>query len=287
MADLKEILDGIDTLPALPASAGRVVSMMTDKKTDLGEIAEIVRLDEALSMIVLRYGNSAHYGRPGREFNLKESIGRIGGSMMMKIVLQQQVGTMMQEGGVAFGLRRGALWRGALGGGFAAEHLGRQYCESDADLCFLCGLLRDVGKLALDSFYGDEYAERVDSHLDESMSFVESERRAFGTDHAEVGAELALRWQLPTRIADAIRYHHDPPAEEPEHDELFDVVHAADILCLWAGLAIGQDGLQYRLAPHVRKSLDLSRRDAEAEIAMLWSKVREVEESLDVMANER
>lgn len=282
MADIGKILDKIDKLPALPASAGRIISMLTGKRADLAEISEVVRLDEALSMSVLRYGNSSHYGRPGREFNLKESIGRLGGNMMMKIVLQQKVGTLLEEGGVAFGLQRGALWRGALGGAFAAEHLGRRHCAEDHELCFLCGLLRDVGKLALDLCHGADYADRVASHLDESMTYVEAERLAFGTDHAEVGAELALRWQLPTRIADAIRFHHEPPAHEPEHDALFDIVHAADILCLWAGLAIGQDGLQYRLAPHVRKSLGLSRRDAEVEIAMLWSNVLEAEESMNM-----
>ncbi len=287
MADVSKILKGINKLPALPASAGRIITMMSDKHVDLGEIADIVRLDEALSIAVLHYGNSVHYGRPGREFDLRECLVRLGGDMMMKIVLQQQVGTLMERGGEAFGLRRGALWRGALGGAFAADHLGKRHSGSDSELCFLCGMLRDIGKLALDMHYGAEYVDRVAKHLEPSMTFTEAERSAFGTDHAEVGAELALRWQLPSRIADAIRFHHDPPAHEPEHDALFDIVHAADILCLWAGLAIGQDGLQYKLVPHVRKSLGLSRRDAEVEIAMLWSKVQEVEESMDMTTNER
>ena len=85
---------------------------------------------------------------------------------------------------------------------------------------------------------------------------------------------------LEERIADAIRYHHEPPAEDPGHDRLFDIVHAADIICLWAGLAIGSDGLQYKLAPHVRKDLGLDRKEAEAEITTTWGRLRELEEMM-------
>jgi len=281
VASMNNILDGIDKLPALPGSASRVITMILDKTVDIGETIEIVRVDEALSLAVLRYGNSAMYGRPGREFNLKECIVRLGGNTMMKIVLQQQVGTMLETGGIAFGLQRGDMWRGSLGGAFAAEELGREYCESEHELCFLCGLLRDIGKVALDMRYGAEYGTRVAENMEAMQTFVGAERSAFGTDHAEVGAALALRWDLPQRIADAIRYHHDPPENEPNHDILFDIVHAADTLCMWAGLAIGQDGMQYQLAPHVRNNIGLSRRDVEFKMTELWGKVREVEESMN------
>lgn len=286
MAHLSDMLKSIDKLPAFPATAARVIALLNDKHIDVGAISHVVRLDEALSMTVLRYANSTHYGRPGKEFDLNQSIVRLGGDALLKIVLQQQVGSIFEDGGVAFGLQRGAMWRGALGGAFAAEHLGRRHCGTDHQLCFLCGLLRDIGKLALDACYGAQYAAKVSQHLQPSMTYVEAERLAFGTDHAEVGAELALHWKLPERIAEAIRYHHDPPALEPKHDDLFDIVHAADILCLWAGLAIGHDGLQYRLVPHVRQSLGLTRRSAETEVAMLWANVHEVEELMNINSSE-
>ena len=281
MVDIDQILDQIDRLPALPSSVVRVTDMLTSGATDLGEIEQIVRHDEALSMAILRQANSARYGRPGRMFDLKQSIVRLGGKVLMKIVLEQQASAMFVRAGAAYGLRRGALWRGALGGALAADQIARTHDFADKDLCFLCGLLRDVGKLVMDMHFGSEYLSLISKHMRPEHTFVECERAAFGFDHAQIGGELAGRWGLPERICKTIRFHHEPPAEAPEHDLLVDIVHAADIICLWAGLAIGYDGLQYKLAPHVREGLGLDRREAELDVSLTWCRLREIEESME------
>ncbi|MCH8344360.1 MAG: HDOD domain-containing protein [Planctomycetes bacterium] len=281
MAAVADILESVDRLPALPSTVIRLTAMLTDDQADLGEIEEVARHDEALSMAILRFANSALYGRAGREFNLRQSIVRLGGKMLLRIALEQQASKLFESAGEAYGLRRGALWRGSVGGAFAAEEMAKKHAFPDVDLCFLCGLLRDVGKLVMDAHYGADYLPMVSPHIAPGRTAVEGERAAFGADHAQIGAELALRWRLPQRIADAIRYHHEPPAEEPDHDLLFDIVHAGDIICLWAGLAIGHDGLQYKLAPHVRKGLGLGRREAELDITITWGRLRELEEMMD------
>ena len=286
MVAVANILESIESLPALPVAVTRITAMLSSGQADLKEIEKIARHDEALSMAILRWANSARYGRPGRVFDLGESIVRLGGKTLLKIVLQQKVANLFKDAGSAYGLQRGALWRGAVGGAIAAEETARKHSFKDWELCFLCGLLRDVGKLAMESFYGGEYTTLISAHLTPGRSFVECERAAFGTDHAHVGAELALRWRLPARIADAIRHHHEPPAEEPEHDQLFDIVHAADMICLWAGLAIGVDGMQYKLAPHVRKGLNLDRKEAEMDIMITWGRLRELEGIMDDTSGE-
>ena len=140
MADIGQILDKIDRLPALPSSVVRVIDMLTSGATDLGEIEQIVRHDEALSMVILGHANSARFGRPGRMFDLKQSIVRLGGKVLMKIVLEQQASAVFVSAGAAYGLRRGAMWRGALGGALAADEIARTHDFADKDLCFLCGL---------------------------------------------------------------------------------------------------------------------------------------------------
>lgn len=281
MAQLNEMLDKIEQLPALPSSVIRITEMLTSGEPNLNEIEQIVRNDEALSITILKHANSAHYGRPGRIFNLKESLVRLGGKALMKIVLEQQASSLFLSTGTAYGLRRGAMWRGALGGALAADQIARTNKFADVELCFLCGLLRDIGKIVMDLHFADKYLEAVEKHMRPDRSFVECERAAFGMDHAQIGSELALRWGLPERICKAIRFHHEPPEHEPDHDQLIDIVHAADIICLWAGLAIGHDGLHYKLAPHVRESLNLDRRTAEIDIAMTWCRLQEIEESME------
>lgn len=278
MADMNDILSRIERLPALPASVLQLTAMLTDGRAHLGELEAIARRDEALTAAILRCGNSARYGRPGRVFDLRESLVRLGGKTLLKLVLEHKVAGMFKDAGAAYGLMRGAMWRGSLGGAIATELLSDRIKSPDADVCFLCAMLRDVGKLALDAHYGPQYISLVSAHLRADRTFVEAERAALGYDHAALGAELASRWGLPQRLCDAIRHHHEPPENPPLHDNLFDLVHAGDIICLWAGLAVGYDGLQYRLAPHVRMRLRLDRHEAETDIAQTWARLRELEE---------
>jgi putative nucleotidyltransferase with HDIG domain len=284
MADMNELLQRIDRLPAFPAAVARLVPLLGDENVGTDQLLPIVEMDEALSMAVMRLANSAAFGAPGRMFSLRESVVRLGRRRLRALVMEQQTAPLFAKAGSSFGLQRGALWRGALAGAFAAESLARELDEDAPDLFFLCALLRDVGKIVLDLQFGPSYLGRVKEDMSRGLSFVEAEREAVGFDHAELGAGLARRWRLPDRVADAVRFHHDPPSDPPAHDRLFDVVHAADTLCLWAGVSLGGDGLCYRLAEHVRVSLNLDRAAAEEKIVSMTDRLRQAEEELGVAA---
>ncbi|TVQ51738.1 MAG: HDOD domain-containing protein [Phycisphaerales bacterium] len=286
MATLNDILSQCESLPVLPSTVARLTSMLNRADVEVSEIHEIVRTDDALSMTIMRYANSAQYGAKNRVFNLQESLARLGRRHLMQIVLQQQVADLFLDAGEAYGMHRGALWRSAQGGALAAECIARDHGFDDPDLAFVCGLLRDVGKLVLDKHYGSEYMTLVSEHLNTQTSFIEAERAALGFNHAELGAELAVRWGLPVRIVAAIRFHHAPPPPDSDDDDLFSIVHAADMICLWAGLGLGHDGLQYRLADHVRLKLNLSRDVVERFIAQTVVAIKASEELVQGKQNE-
>ena len=50
-----------------------------------------------------------------------------------------------------------------------------------------------------------------------------------GTDHSEVGANLALNWSFPESLVETIRHHHNPE-EAQQHNELVHIVYLADLL---------------------------------------------------------
>jgi len=282
VAGVRNVLDKIDDLPSMPAAAARLVSQAMDDAVGSEELERLARTDEAISTAILRRANSATYGRPGRIFSLEESIRRLGRRLIVRIALEHQVGALLAAGGSAYGLRRGDLWRGALAGGLAAEAIAQELGDPavPSDLAFLGGLLRDIGKLAIDASGFDASGMPQDE-----ACFLEHERATVGADHAELGGALAGKWLLPERLANAIRFHHaPPPPDDPRHDPLFDVVHAADVVVLWIGLATGDDGLRYRLAPHVAESLLPSRRGAESLIAVTWSRLAEIEAELGTAA---
>lgn len=277
MARVSDILDTLPDLPALPGSVLRVTSLLSDDTSSVSDIHEAIRTDEALATAVLGRANSAAFGTPGRVFSLSESVTRLGRREVGKIVMTQGIGPIMEQTGDIYGMHRRGAWRGAVGGAFVAEQMAKDVGFEPADVAFVSAVLRDIGKLAVEAYLSQRDTHAIEHAAEEDGPFIEQERAIMGMDHAEMGAELARRWGVPDRIAEVIRFHHAPPAEGETHDQLFDIVHAADTVCLWAGLGVGHDGLSYPLAPHVRAALLPNRTKAESYIAYAWTAVKELE----------
>jgi putative nucleotidyltransferase with HDIG domain len=280
MVRVDDMLNRVEQLPTLPASASKVITLLMKNDGDLREVSDVIMRDEALTMTVLRYANSARYGRPGRMFKLNEAVVRLGRKLLMRIALEHETCSLFADAGTAYGLRRGSLWRGSMGGAIAADLIARDHLPQHADLCFICALLRDVGKLVLDAQNFCDQLAAIDPPAIGVRTFIEGERSVMGVDHAELGAAIATRWNLPQQVIKAIRYHHHPPAEGDDADLLYDIVHAADVICLWAGLAVGHDGLNYQLVPHVRERLFASRSQAELYMSATWNQLAELEHEL-------
>ncbi|MBK7405972.1 MAG: HDOD domain-containing protein [Phycisphaerales bacterium] len=285
MVSVNDILKAGDRLAAMPTTVMRVSAMIAAGKADGREIERILKSDDVLAAAVLRRANSVAYGGAARTFDLRESIVRLGSRNLMHVIMEQKSAEALGSGGSAFGLRRGALWRSAVGGAVGAELIARRAAPELAELAYVAGLLRDIGKVAIEAFFGDDYIRLLAPHSSADRTFVQCERAALGFDHAEVGAAMVVAWGLPDLLCNAVRRHHEPPPpDQPGHDMLADIVHAADAVCLWAGLAVGHDGLAYTVAPHVRQRLGLTRHEAEIEIAQVWTAVREIEQSLNAPA---
>ncbi len=281
MGSVNTLIDRCVDLSPSPVIIARLSAMISAGDYDSSEVQRIVMTDESLSAAVLRTANSAAFGVPGRVFDLRDGIVRLGSSTLRRIVMQQESRRLFADAGSAYGLRRQDLWRASVGGALGAELLAESSGACEPGVAYVGGLLRDIGKLAVDVALGPQAFQVTDPDPTPQRGFTERERLRLGVDHAQLGAALGARWGLPERICNAIRFHHDPPAPgEDGADRLTDIVHAADFVCLWAGLGVGDDGLEYTLAEHVRASLGFGRATAEQEIVETTSRFRDLEDSI-------
>lgn len=271
MATVEDILRTVTDLPALPAVAAKVSALMMDATSGMGDIEKLVRQDEALAGAILKAGNSAAYGAAGKTFTLQQSLSRMGRQSALRTVMGLKTSAIMERGGDSYGLRRRSLWLGSMFGALAAEAIAKATGQADPSLAYLCALMRDIGKLAVDAYTRRSKPDAISGASAGSTPFIEAERLALGADHAVIGAALAKKWNLPELVCNAIRYHHEPPANDPEHNVLFDIVHAGDVLCLGVGLGVGHDGLKYKVAPHVRRSLLPNHAAAAEYTAAAWT----------------
>ena len=73
----------------------------------------------------------------------------------------------------------------------------------DTEEAFLAGLLHDIGRPVL-------LQAVADLHTDSRLVDTPAVMAAVAELHAQVGELLARKWNLPTRVCDAIAFHHEP-----------------------------------------------------------------------------
>jgi signal transduction histidine kinase len=103
----------------------------------------------------------------------------------------------------------------------------------DADEVFVCGLLHDLGKVALDACLPKSFARVVEIAVNNRTSIADVERRILGLDHAAIGKRLAEYWQLPASICHTIWLHHHKSSSLPaqiQYRDLVDVIYLADLI---------------------------------------------------------
>ena len=89
---------------------------------------------------------------------------------------------------------------------------------------FVCGLLHDLGKVALDACFPKSY-ERVAAKAEVLRGCVtDVERDVLGVDHTTAGQRLAEYWKLPPMVRETVWLHHQLPETTPVH-----IAHGAHV----------------------------------------------------------
>jgi putative nucleotidyltransferase with HDIG domain len=184
-----------------------------------------------------------------------------------------------QQGG--YGLLPGALWTHSVAVALACQLIAGRHDRQQRGLLFTVGLLHDIGKIVLNEYVAAEYAEIVRVVRQEQLTFLEAERRVLGVTHAEVGEEVAKRWELPDPIPVCIRYHHEP-AELPTPDPTVDIVHLADAVCLLMGIGGGDDSQLYRVDAAARARAGLKEEEFEKIGATIVAELKSVQRSFGI-----
>ena len=80
---------------------------------------------------------------------------------------------------------------------------------------FICGLLHDLGKVALDAVLPKSFSRVVEAADMLRGNIADVERSVIGIDHMVAGKRLAEKWQLPATIRDCIWLHGQNPLALP------------------------------------------------------------------------
>ncbi len=216
-------------LPLTSATAVKVAEVSTQQDCLPSEIGALIAADPSFSALLLRTVNSARDGAARWVSSVERAVLMVGLNKVRALALSLALPSMRPQSRDNPAAREHS--RSSISGAIIARELAvrRGYPTPDDDLH--AALLRDIGVLLIQQTYPTEWAELSACPGDPlGADACEREHEVFGTDHAEVGAEVLRRWGLPNELVEPIRHHHHP-------DRLAGTPHEARAELLWfAGL---------------------------------------------------
>ncbi len=253
-----KILAEIKTIGGLPSIAVKVRQMAADPEVDFKQLGEVIGYDPSITANILGVANMGRAADAGHIYSIKDAIVRLGTRRVLKIVIGLALAPVMKTSVEGYGMAGGELWKHCVAVAMCAEKLASKTGLQAPEHCFTAGLLHDIGKIAIGSQIAEAEQRAIYDLVEgRKLAYNEAEMQVLGTDHAEIGAEILDRWELPDEFSRAVRHHHEP--EKPASDDASVLlIHVADLLCLSAGLGIGSDGLNYKLAGELVEPLKLS-----------------------------
>lgn len=245
------ILSQMESLPTLPAVAVRLMQLTSDRHANSRQIVSLIESDPALTAKILKLARRADSGiRPDAARTVERAVVMLGFDTVRNAVLSIKVFEVFEpEGGSRTSAQeppgrtaspseqafdRQAFWKHSLAVGCAAKLLaGRLSTRIDPEEAFVCGLLHDLGKVALDAILPKSYSRVIDIARTERAAISDIETRLLNVDHTVVGKRLGQRWGLPESIITTMWLHHqDPemlPRSVPGH-EYARLVYLADLV---------------------------------------------------------
>lgn len=204
--DLNTHLRHFVNFPSPPGVASEILRLVGQPQTDMDCVAMAISRDAALAAKVLRIANSPLYAQLRKSSNLRQALVVLGLNATLTLALGFSLVKSLR-GEKPHGVNYPHYWRRTLLAASAARALGEATGQGALEDLFLCGLLQDLGMLALDRAMPDLYVDTGELQR-AHRELANYEQGRVGMDHAEVGAWLLEQWRLPSRLTEAIAASH-------------------------------------------------------------------------------
>lgn len=229
--DVERAVLSCQRLPSLPAVALEILQLCRSPDVDLRKLVAALGKDPALAARVLRAANTAAVAR-GQVSTLQKAVMLLGSNTVLSLCLSFSLLKSRrsdQEGGFDHKLFWQRALYSAIGARAAAER-----DDGDGEEAFLGGLLQDLGMLALAAAIPSTYGPIARAARGNHGRLADLEAEKLGVTHAEVGALLGRRWNLPDRLEEAVLRSHALPERPPPQRALAEWVQlSGEIADVW------------------------------------------------------
>lgn len=217
-------------LPPMAQVLARLQRLLSDANSGLDDVAQLLRLDAALTTRVIQISNSVWFRRGSPCRTIEEAMNRVGFREVYHVVAVAASGSIVAQPLAAYGRDALQMWRESIGCAFAAEMLAERLGE-DTAVAYMSGLLHSIGRLAVNKVLTPA-DQPVKLLADEGFPRDHSgaELAMFGFTQADVSARMMEQWGFAPENIEPVRFQYEPLEAPDPHDRMAAVLFAARFL---------------------------------------------------------
>ncbi|MFO7786135.1 MAG: HDOD domain-containing protein [Thermodesulfobacteriota bacterium] len=270
-----QVIENFKRLYPMPHVLIKARRIIADPRAGFEQLAAVLQTDPAVAGRIVKVANSAYFRRSGNISSVRQATTLLGMRIVTQIITMVSQSKKLGQAVSGYGMEAGVLWRHSLSVAILAELLARRTRWGELSEAFLAGLMHDAGKIILDSYLVQQAGDARRPGPVSGVDAVDMEMGTLGFDHADIGCELCIKWQLPIILANAIRFHHMPHMSG--HNKLAYILNLADYIAHRLNKP-PEDSDSWCEAENELAYLGLSLEDATETAAMLAERLETLEE---------
>lgn len=245
----------IEKFSPAPLILARAMKLLRNPDSEVSSIAELVGSDPSLAADVIRCANSAFFGGTDSIQSIGEAVQKIGFretiNLLNLAVARLATGRDLE----GYGIAADHFWSECLFNGLLVRNLAGTTGRADSDEAYTVGLLRFVGRLAINESVREHGSDVFKPGAEPMAAW---EMRSVGFVQSRAGALLLANWQFSTEMVHAIS-GQDDPARLSEGNWLAEALHFASLL-LPQGVGMPFSVAHEQTNPPVPRGNDFMRR---------------------------
>lgn len=188
-------------IPAMPAVAARALEILGDPSFQTRRLLSELEADPVLAALVLRQANQASHG--GAVRLLEHAVARLGASALKSVIAEYAAHELFQSSDRRIVEANRRIWQHSVAVAVVSRDIATLARRGEADICYLGGLLHDVGKPVLASMMLEAERKLATGRAGwiDHASWVD----VVAGGHRRIGTRVAHQWSLPTEVTAAIR----------------------------------------------------------------------------------
>ncbi len=247
MPTLDEVCARALSLPCSPALLPRLITLLERPDADIEDLARLIQLDPVLASATVRMANSVFFSGGAKVGTVADAVMRLGARELYRLAALSLASRWMSIEVEGYRWEAGDFCRASLVKAVAAEALAMRTRRVDPALAYTCGLVHEIGKLAVAFACPEAFAGIRARCTAAGCTWLEAETAELGFNHAAVSARLLAEWKFPEAVVVVAAFNPPAGTIPDEHRALAAHLHAADHLAAAFGAGQGEDAFLYTL----------------------------------------